>query len=360
MEIVMKTFKNNPSNLSRRDFIKKTSVSALGISMLGSISSIFTNDLFGKSVDPKSRIVLVRNSNVIDENGMINLPLLKEMLEKGILSFSGEKSNKDFWQKKFSKSETIGLKVNTLGLNSITGTNLTDHFSALTNAIIESFTASGFDDNNFIIWDRSEEELKSAGYVIHKEKDKTRIVGSVETRRGEGGIGFTEQEFPVGEKKTKLAKILTELCSSLINIPQLKDHGTAGFTGALKNHYGTISNAREFHSNNCTNPGIPEINLIPEIRDKQKLIITDALMGVFNGGPRWERNFMWPFGGILIGTDPVAMDTVMLNIINEKRKLEGMSPISENVTKHIKLSAELGIGKNNLSQIELIEINLSK
>lgn len=351
--------KNSKSNsgLTRRDFLKTASISAAGLSILGAIP-VNVKGLVNSSYRIKSRIVLVRSSSVINEEGIVDTSLLMEMLEKGIMKYSDSKSAAIFWKNNFGKKENIGLKVNTLGLDSIAGTTLTNHFDAFTKSIVESCKKADLPEENFIVWDRSEEELKSAGYTIQKEKGKTRVLGCVETRRGDGGFGYTEEEYPVGDKKTRLTKIFTEMCDSIINIPLIKDHGTAGFTGALKNHYGTIDNAREFHSNNCTSPGIPEVNIIPIIRKKQKLIITNALSCVFNGGPRWDRKFMWNYGGILIGTDPVAIDTVMFNIINEKRKLEGLSPISENVAKHIRLASELGFGTNNINEIDLLEVNL--
>jgi len=354
----MKKNSKRNSGLTRRDFLKATSISAAGLTFLGSFPINIKEQLSQEYSRIKSRIVLVRNPNVINEEGVVDLNILIDMLEKAIMRYSGEKSATNFWKNNFVKDKAIGLKVNTLGLNSIANTTLTNHFTAFTDAIIESCRKAGINQDRFIIWDRSEEELISAGYKIQKEKGSLRVLGCVESRRGDGGIGYTEEEFSVGEKKTRLAKILTDMCDSIINIPLIKDHGTAGFTGALKNHYGTINNAREFHSNNCTSPGIPEVNIIPIIRKKQKLIIANALSCVFNGGPRWDRKFMWNYGGILIGTDPVAIDTVMFNIINEKRKSEGLSPISENVAKHIRLSSELGLGTNNMNEIDLLEINL--
>lgn len=350
--------KKSTAGLSRREFIKATSISAAGLSFLGALPSNFKKVLDINPGGVKSRIVLVKNPQVINQEGIVDSSLLSEMLEKAIMKYSDEKSAANFWKNNFSINEIIGLKINTLGLNSVAGTTLTNHFDAFIKTIIESCKKAGIPENNFIVWDRSEEELISAGLKIQKEKSKTRVLGCVDSRRGDTGIGYTNEEYPVGNKKTGLAKILTEYCDTIINIPQLKTHGNAGFTGALKNHYGSISNAREFHSNNCTNPGIPEINMLPEIRNKQKLIITNALMGVFEGGPRWERKSMWPFGGILIGTDPVAMDTVMLGIINEKRIKEGLSPVNENVARHIRISKEFGLGTNDIEQIELIEINL--
>jgi len=48
----------------------------------------------------------------------------------------------------------------------------------------------------------------------------------------------------------------------------------------------------------------------------------------------------------------------MLSIINEKRKSENINPLSEYVTRHINLSAQLGLGTNNLDEIDLVKIDL--
>lgn len=350
--------KNESRNLSRREFIKKSSLTALGVSLLNTIPGTMKGALLTNSSNQKSKVVLVRHLNVITAGGEIKMEILESMLETAITNLSGEKSSSTFWEKLFLPGDSIGLKINTLGLAGISGTPATSHFQAITSSIINSITKTGIKEDNFIIWDRSEEELISAGFSIQSEIGKTRVLGNVASRGGSGGVGYSSEELKVGEKTTHLSKILTDMCSSIINIPLMKDHGIAGVTGALKNHYGSINNAREFHGNNATNPGTPEINLLEGIRRKQKLIIMDALMGVFNGGPRWDRKFMWHYGGIIIGTDPVAVDTVMLSIMNEKRKIEGMPEISESNAKHIRISKEMGIGTNNLDEIDLVKIEL--
>lgn len=354
----MKSEKQN-KDLSRREFIKRTSLSALGATLISGMPSLLKGAVIKNNESAKSKVVLIKSSNVINSNGEVNSDILKEMIETGVTNFSGEKNSANYWKKILSPNDVIGLKVNTLGLSNISGSTATNHFQAVTSSIINSCVSAGYKDENFIIWDRSEDELKSAGFVIQKEKGKVRVLGNVGTRSGEGGEGYSSEEIKVGEKSTRLSKILTEMTSAMINIPLMKDHGTAGVTGALKNHYGTINNARDFHSNNATGPGIPEINMLDGIRSKQKLIIMDALMSVFNGGPRWDRNYMWPFGGILISTDPVAIDSVMYGIINEKRTGEGLSPIAEERVKHLRLSSELGLGKNKIEEIDLVKINLS-
>ena len=346
------------AELSRREFIKKTSLSAIGVSLLSGVPSIVKGAILNKSISAKSKVVLVQHSKVISATGETDTAILNDMLNSAITSFSGENSAASYFKKIFTHQDIIGLKINTLGISNIAGSPATNHYQAITSSIINSLEPAGISAENIIIWDRSEDELTTAGFTIQKEKGQTRILGNMGKRGGQGGEGYSEKELMVGEKTTRLSKILTEMATAMINIPLMKDHGTAGVTGALKNHYGTINNPRDFHADNATNPGIPEINLLQDIRGKQRLIIMDALMGVFNGGPRWDRRFMWPFGGILIGTDPVAVDTIMYNLINERRISEGLQVISEANAKHIRIAGEIGLGKNNLDEIDLVKIML--
>ncbi|MEW6655079.1 MAG: DUF362 domain-containing protein, partial [Bacteroidota bacterium] len=239
----------------------------------------------------------------------------------------------------------------------ISGSSAVKHYAAIIDSVLSSAGNAGLLSEKFIVWDRNNEEFNASGLSIQNEVSKTKYYGTLTSRNDSIDAAFSE-EVKLGEKFTRVSKILSETCTALINMPVLKDHGLAGITGALKNHYGTIHNPRDFHSNNCTNPGIPEINALPQIRTKQKLIIADALIGVFNGGPRWNRDYMWNYGGILVSTDPVAVDRIMFGILNEKRKAEGMSVISENTAQHIKLSAGLKLGTDELSEIDFQKIEL--
>ncbi len=100
-----------------------------------------------------------------------------------------------------------------------------------------------------------------------------------------------------------------------------------------------------------------EINAIPVIREKQRLVLFDALLGVYNGGPRWPRRYIWPYGGILVGTDPVAMDAVALLILDEKRRAEGMGSLIGRAGS-VNAAAALGLGTADRDQIDLIEVTL--
>ncbi|KAF0152851.1 MAG: hypothetical protein FD143_779 [Ignavibacteria bacterium] len=350
--------KNNKTNFekSRRDFLKKTSAGLIGAALLGNIPVSLANS-FSPFETLKSKVVLVRHSKVVDQEGNVNLEILAEMLETALTSFNNGKNSADLWNKLFIPKDIIGIKVNLLGLNSIAGSSSVKHYAAMIDTVLRSAGNAGLISENFIVWDRNNDEFNGSGLRIQKEIGKTKYYGTLATKNDDIDAVFSA-EVKAGEKFTRISKILTESCTALINMPVIKDHGLAGITGALKNHYGTINNPRDFHSNNCTTPGIPEINALHQIRSKQKLIIVDALIALFNGGPRWNRDYMWNYGGILVSTDPVAIDRIMFGIINEKRQAEGMNLISENTAKHINLSAGLKLGTDVLSEIDFQKIEL--
>ena len=339
------------TSFSRRQFIKK---SALGLA--GGVLPGVTASIIAKPVKSKSTVVLVRHSKVIDAAGKVQQPIVEEMITKALTTLTGKRSVKDAWRMFVSPEDVAGLKVSTLGLMSIAGTEYVSHYSAVTSAIHGGLKKAKVQDKNIIIWDRSDEELVNAGFSIRKQPEALRVFGTCKTRKEES-IGYSSNSYQVGSLQSRVTKIVTDITSVMINIPALKTHRLAGITGALKCHYGTIDNPGDMHDNNCTNPGIAEVNTISIIRKKQKLIIADALLGLYEGGPWWQQSYIWPYGGILVGTDPVAVDAVMLSIIDEKRKKEAL-PSVKDIAKNLLLSENLGLGTSSLDAINLVKIKM--
>ncbi|MEZ5195811.1 MAG: DUF362 domain-containing protein [Bacteroidales bacterium] len=342
---------------SRRKFLKQISAGTLSIALANKLIPAFANSPFPTPVGGnKSKVIIIKHSNAVDANGVINQPLIQEMINRGMTEFTGKETLVDAWSQFFRSEELVSLKINTLGLDSLFGTNYIQHFTGISSAIVSGLQQINIMDKNILIWERSDEELINGGYTIQREEGKMRIMGTRPNRKGENE-GFHPEQFPVGNSTTRVHTYITDLSTSFINIPVLKTHGIAGISGSLKNHYGSIDNPRDFHPNNATNPGIPEINAIPVIREKQKLIIADALLGVFDDGPRWNRDKLWVNNEIIIGTDPVAVDTVMMRILNRKRESEELEPLDFNAI-HLSLSEELGLGNHKLSNIDIQEIVL--
>ena len=89
--------------------------------------------------------------------------------------------------------------------------------------------------------------------------------------------------------RSHLGKLVTKTLNKIVAIPVLKDHGSAGVTGALKNmSHGTVNNVDRSHSTpftNVCNQFIPQMVTHPIIRQKFVLQIMDGIRGVYQGGP---------------------------------------------------------------------------
>ena len=158
--------------------------------------------------------------------------------------------------------------------------------------------------------------------------------------------GYLPVEIPNG-KVLKSAMILREVkeCDVFINIPILKNHGGTKYSGALKNLMGSIWDRPIMH----------RLGVQQAIADwagvrKPDLTILDAYRAMQTGGPRGNKaSVILPLRSLLISTDMVALDTA-------GAKMLGIDPA---LATHIALSAQQGLGKTDLAQVNIKKIVLS-
>ena len=168
---------------------------------------------------------------------------------------------------------------------------------------------------------------------------------------------------------------VSERFTKIINVPNMKDHGAAGVTGCLKNiAYGNFSNVARSHQNSKTNTlsFIGTLAAVEPLRSKTVLQIMDGLRGVWHGGPFVHQpRFRFYPKQMMFGTDPVAIDHLLLDVIDEKRKQEhaisvwdrsgkyvhdgfNHDPNANNFIRepgHIEYAAGLGLGTYDIAKI---------
>jgi hypothetical protein len=64
-----------------------------------------------------------------------------------------------------------------------------------------------------------------------------------------------------------------------------------------------------------------EIWYLPIVKGKTKLVLVDALHPLCDKGPQVDPRYKWTYNGLIAGTDPVAVETVCVRILEEKRRL---------------------------------------
>lgn len=135
----------------------------------------------------------------------------------------------------------------------------------------------------------------------------------------------------------------------IISVPRLKRHVQATVTISMKNMMGILPNDQKgmFHIlglHQC----IADLNTV----FRPDLAIVDATEVMAFSGP--GRGEMIPGNAVLASRDPVALDLTAAEYLFE---LEGDSEPLKTASEvpYIRLAAELGVGTNDPSRIELIE-----
>jgi hypothetical protein len=215
--------------------------------------------------------------------------------------------------------------------------------------VTDSLQDAGIPAEQIVIFDYYTYELETAGFAINEDGPGVHCYGTE--------LNYT-QEGTVNGMNIGLSDILLE-CDALINMPVLKSHMISGVSFAMKNHYGSISIPDLLHSD--IGRAMAELNALPPIKDRTRLIIGDALTAClkYEGAyPYWSSD--WAGDSILMSFDPVAIDTIALQMLSQLLTDEGGNPASilGMATPCLESGAALGLGTNDPANIDLKEINL--
>jgi len=282
----------------------------------------------------KSRVVVVRHAGASSSVDDIAADVVKQMLDAAIIELTGIDDAQKAWHTLFDPIERIAIKVNTISRYTTS--------VPLAYAVAEKLQAIGVVAENIVIFDRDTGELQRAGYTLNENGPGVRCRATGDYQEPRDVAGTTQQ----------LSDILLD-CDALINLPLLKQHDYSGLTLAMKNHYGSIDRPSAIHFDNCA-PGIAELNALPRIRDRTRLIIGDVLrMCPVN----WNQAVVG--NTLLMSFDPVAHDYVGMQILTSWLSANGGNPAGvTGRAKHLATAAALGLGTDDPAYIDWRELTL--
>ena len=262
------------------------------------------------------------------------------VLDRGISALTGLPA-REAWKSLFSPHDVVGLKINGLAGRGISTT------PALAAAVAAKLQEAGIPAGHIIVWDRLNDDLKRAGYAIAMNPDKVRCFGN-------DAAGYSDRLYETGMICSRLSRVVTELCSALINLPVLKDHGIVGLSAGMKNYFGAIDNPNKYHSH-AGDPYVADVSRLPILRQKTRLVICDAMTAQYEGGPPYRPQWCWPLQRLILATDVVAHDQIAWQLIEEKRRSAGMPSLKEanREPRYIKSAAEAGLGIADPGRIEI-------
>jgi hypothetical protein len=285
---------------------------------------------------------------------------VSRMLDAAVSALKDSESP-SVWKSLFSADDVVGIKLNCISRTAKPN-------KALIDAIVANLKSAGVKDSNIIVWDRFEDQLaRRARLKLNRSADGVRIYGT--ERQGDATGGYDETVFYETENdtpeyrsstgaKSLVSKIVTTDCTKIINMPVLKDHNQAGITACLKNlSFGAVNNTARFHKAPMyCSPAVADIMLIPCIRQKTVLHIVDGLRVCYNGGPDASNSaYIQNHSTIYVATDPVACDTIALEVVVKMRADEGLPDLFETSGHpvHIADAAAKGLGVGDRAKIEL-------
>jgi len=266
-------------------------------------STFLLNSPFGilNQQQDKSRVVLIRDENLLDNAGNLNQDILSGMLDDAVMKLTDTDSPAKAWGSIIKPYDIVGVKSNTWPNLPVP--------PALENIIKSRVLSTGVKESDLSIRDR--------------------------------GI-LTD---PVFQRST-----------ALINVRPMRAHAWSGVGTMIKNYILFLPQPSSIHGDSCAD--LAQIWSQPEVKGKTRLNILVMITPLFNVvGSTFSKEYLWPYKGLIAGFDPVAVDSTGLRIIQAKRKeyFNEDRPLNP-PAKHIALAdTRHHLGTADPAKIELIK-----
>ena len=281
--------------ITRRDFLR----GAAGTAVAAALGPAILEEARAQTT---AKVVLVRNAEVLAQPEKTQ-EILQSMLDEGVKTLLGTDSPLDAWRKLIKSSDVVGVKSNDWGRLPTP--------KPLEAAIKRRLLDVGVAEGNMSIADRG---------VL---------------------------ENPIFQKAT-----------ALVNVRPLRTHHWAGIGSCLKNYIQFVPDRPSYHPDACAALG--SIWALPIVKGKTRLNILSALTPQFygRGANFFDTRYVWPYRGLIVGTDPVAVDTVGAHLLRVKRvAFFGEDRAVDVPPSHIVVAdKKYHLGVSDLNRIQLVKL----
>lgn len=332
------------------------------------------------------RVVAVKSDKCVDTTtGSANDEIVREMMARGMRTLTGERMTRDAWRRFFEPSDVVGLKVNCGGYPYCISAY------EIVAEVVRQLTGIGVPASHIYVYERFQNQMDEVNYAPHLPEG-VQIVAAERANRNVDNSSYDPATyleadlFGEDDTRSNMMRLVSQRLTKIINIPNMKDHGATGVTGCLKNiAYGSFSNVARTHQQgkSHTYSLVGQLAAVEPLRSRTVLQIMDGLRGVWHGGPfaRTTKYVFYP-RQILFGTDPVAIDRLLLDIIEKERRAHGAisiwdrSPSSLRIDDtrardedpniniiirepgHVEYASTLGLGVHDLAEITIQNVTV--
>jgi hypothetical protein len=281
--------------ITRRDFLRGAAGTAVAAALGPGI-------LGEAQAQPTAKVVLIRNADVLAQPDKMQ-GILESMLDEAVKTLLGTSEPMEAWKKLIKSSDVVGVKSNE--------------------------------------WPK----LPTPKPLEAAIKRRLLDVGVVEEKMSIADKGVLEN--PIFQKAT-----------ALVNVRPLRTHYWAGIGSCLKNFIQYVPNRSSYHPEACAALG--SIWKLPMVEGKTRLNIQCALTPQFygRGANFFDTRYVWPYKGLIVGTDPVAVDTVAAHLLQVKRTaFFGEDRALDVPPSHIIVAdKKYNLGVSDLSRIQLVKL----
>ncbi len=282
--------------ITRRNF--------LSVAAGAAVTAAWGTGIVGETrAEPTAKVVLVRNAEVLGPQDKVREDVLRSMLDEGLEKLLGTRGPLEAWKKLFTSSDVVGIKSN--------------------------------------VWARmpTPKELEEA--------IKRRLLD----------IGVAEKNISVDDRGVLDNPVFVK-STALVNARPLRTHHWSGVGTCLKNYIQFVPDPSSYHDEGCSPLG--KIWTYPVVKGKTRLNILCCLTPQFygRGANFFDRRYLWPYKGLIIGTDPVAVDAVGAHLLQTKRiGFFGEDRALDVPPVHIVVAdKKYHLGVSDLSRIQLVKL----
>jgi len=295
-------------SITRRKLLKNGALASIGgflylDSRANQVAKVFSN---GKSSGPngeKSRVVLIRDKDLLTDFNKPHPEKILSMIDQAVMALTKKEDKLSAWKEIVKPEDVLGIKSN--------------------------------------VWSY----LPTPAELEQSIKKRAMDVGVEEKNIGIKDRGLTRDP-------------LFQNCTALINTRPLRTHAWSGVGSLLKNYITFINNPSSLHGDSCAD--LATLWTLPGVEGKTRLNILVMLNPLFHGVGRhhFSKEYTWEYKGLLVGFDPVAVDSVGIRILQAKRKeFFGEERPLNPPAKHIFLAdTRHNLGTADPDNIELVKL----
>jgi hypothetical protein len=281
--------------ITRRDFLRGAAGTAVAAALGPGI-------LGEAQAQPTAKVVLIRNVDVLAQPEKTQ-EILQSMLDEAVKTLLGTDSPLEAWRKLIKSSDVVGVKSNDWG----------------------------------------------------KLPTPKPLEAAIKRRLLD--VGVTEENMSIADRGVMTNPIFLK-STALVNVRPLRTHHWSGVGTCLKNYIQFVSDRPSYHPEACAALG--SIWHLPAVEGKTRLNVLSALTPQFYGRGTnfFDTRYVWPYRGLIVGTDPVAVDTIGAHLLQKKRMVFfGEDRVLDAPPSHIIVAdKKYHLGVSDLNRIQLVKL----